>query len=188
MIADAATDADMRTMAEAERTALEARSVELAPAKSASLYCPGRHGRAQRNDSKSAPAPEANEASLFAAICSGCMSASRRTGLEGRGNLRSEGTMAAQGDHRRGAGPRRLRQLKFDPACTGAAGCRHRNARAHSYVGRNGAVLPEVEEVDVDHQERRSAIETMRAGAPAASTSTRPSPRSASPYPAGMQS
>jgi hypothetical protein len=74
LIADPATDAEMRGMAEAERETLAASSWR---SRSASRCCPRTPWTSATSCWKSAPAPAATRRRCSPVICSGCMSASQ---------------------------------------------------------------------------------------------------------------
>jgi peptide chain release factor 1 len=103
LIADLATESDMRGMAEAERETLQARSVELAQQIRAALL-PKDAG--QRNvvlGSRRQRRSRAVRGDLFR-----CMSASELAGLEGRGDLRQRRHHGGSRKSSPGAGPWRV--------------------------------------------------------------------------------
>ncbi len=78
LIADASTDAEMRGMAEAERETLRRAQPGARRSRSAWRCCPRTRWTTATWCWKSAPAPAATRPRCSPAICSGCMSASRR--------------------------------------------------------------------------------------------------------------
>jgi len=78
--------------------------------------------------------------------------------------------------HARGCSP----SSNSSPACTACTRARHR-APGHSHSAATVAVLPEVEDVDIDIDEKDLKIDPCARKAPVASTSIRLNPPSASP-------
>src|SRR6201747_2528428 len=165
MIADPATDADMRSLAEAERATLEARSVELAQQIRVALL--PKDAMDERNVMLEIRAGTGgDEASLFAGDL--CRMYERFAGLQGwkvEVISASEGTMGGYKEiiaEVKGRGA--FAKLKFESGV-------HRvqrvpdtetQGRIHPSAA-TVAVLPEVEEVDVDINESDLKIDTMRA-------------------------
>src|SRR4030081_392531 len=166
MIADPATDADMRDMAEAERATLEARSVELAQQIRVALL--PKDAMDERNVMLEIRAGTGgDEASLFAGDLFRMYE--RFAGLQGwkvEVISASEGTMGGYKEiiaEIKGRGA--FAKLKFESGV-------HRvqrvpdtetQGRIHTSAA-TVAVLPEVEEVDVEIKSDDLRIETMRAG------------------------
>ena len=166
MIADSATDADMRDMAEAERTTLETRSTELAQQIRVALL--PKDAMDERNVMLEIRAGTGgDEASLFAGDLFRMYE--RFAGLQGwqvEVISASEGTMGGFKEiiaEVKGRGA--FAKLKYESGV-------HRvqrvpdtetQGRIHTSAA-TVAVLPEVEEVDVDLKNDDLRIETMRAG------------------------
>jgi hypothetical protein len=109
MLADSATDREMRELAE-DGTAGDREADRGARAGHPDPAAAQGRGRQQATpSSKSAPAPAARKPRCSPAICSACMSAMRLAGLEGRGDFgfRRRGRRL-QGNHRQVSGQGRL--------------------------------------------------------------------------------
>ena len=182
LISDPATEPEMRGMADAERETLGRAQPRSGAADSRRAIAQRRHGR--RNVVLEIRAGTGgDEASLFAGDLFRMYE--RFAALQGwkvEVISASEGTMGGYKEiiaevYGRGA----FAKLKFESGV-------HRvqrvpdtetQGRIHTSAA-TVAVLPEVEEVDVDIENDDLRIETIRARSPAGSMSTRPNPRSAS--------
>ena len=127
---------------------------------------------AQRECWKSAPAPAAIKPGCSPATCSDVVSlralqagASRSFGLRSHGGFRNNAEVKGRGA---------FAELKFESRSTACSGCRHRNAGPHPLRDGTVAVLPEVEEVDIQIKQEDLASRPCAPRAPAASTSTDP--------------
>ena len=139
LIADPATDPEMRAMAAAEKPALEAsarRARTGDQARAAAQRCDGRAQRHPRNPRRHrrrrGGAVRRRPVPHVRALC-------RQAGLEGRGDLgqrRHDGRL--QGDHRGNPRPRRLRQAQIRiRRASRAARARYRGLRPHPYLDRH---------------------------------------------------
>ena len=143
LIADPSTDAEMRQLAETERPALEEKRERAGAADSHRAAAEGRDGRAQRR----AGNPRWHRRRRGVAVCGRPVphvrALCRLAGLEGRDDFgERRHRRRIQGNHRRGRGPRRLRETEVRiRRAPGAAGAGHRRIRPHPYVGcdRRGA-------------------------------------------------
>jgi len=140
LIGDPATEPEMRGMAEAERETLAARSVELAQQIRVALL--PKDAMDDRNVVLEIRAGTGgDEAALFAGDLFRMYE--RFAALQGwkveviSGQRRHHGRL--QGNHRRSAGPRRVRQTEIRiRRAPGAARARHRDAGADSHFGGDG--------------------------------------------------
>jgi len=150
LITDPATEPEMRGMAEAERETLQARSFELAQQIRVALL--PKDAMDERNVVLEIRAGTGgDEAALSPATCSGCMNASRASGLEGRGDLsqrRHHGRFKEIIAEVQGRGAFRQTENSIRVHRV-AARARHRDAGPDSHFGGDGCRAAEVEEVDV---------------------------------------
>ena len=167
LIADPATDAEMREMADEERRALADKRDAAGRRSCGSRSCPRTRWTSATSSSKSAPAPAATRPRCSPATCSGCTSATPRAqGWKVEIISASEG---AEGGFKeivaeiRGRGA--FAKLKFESGVhrvqrvpdTEAQGRIHTSAATV-------AVLPEAEDVDIEINDDDLKIDTMRAG------------------------
>ena len=154
LIADPATDTEMRALAEAERPALEAAAHRARARDPRRAVAEGRDGRAQRGARNPRRHRRRRSLAVRRRPVPHVRALRRAAGLEGRGHLGQRGHGGRlQGDHRRDRRPRRLRaaevRIRRAPR---AARARHRDAgRIHTSAA-TVAVLPEAEDVDIDDQ------------------------------------
>ena len=166
MLADRATDAEMRALAEAEMPELEERIEALQREIQILLLPQGRGRRARTPSSKSAPAPAATRRRCSPATCSACTSATPpRSGWKVEVASASEGEVGGYKEIiATVSGKGVFAQLKFESGvhrvqrvpATEAGGRIHTSAATV-------AVLPEAEEVDIEIRTEDIRIDTMRA-------------------------
>ena len=185
MLADAATDPEMRALAEAEKPALEAQPRGARAQDPPRADPEGRDGRAQRHPGnprrhrrRRGRAVRRRPVPHVRALCR------RATAGRSKSMSASEGEHGRlQGNHRRDQGTRRLRQAEIRVRrAPRAARARHRGVRAASTPRPRPSRCCPRPRTSTSRSTRATSGSTPCApAAPAASTSTRPNPRSASP-------
>ena len=153
------------------------------PRTCASCSCPRTRRTRRAPSSKSAPAPAATRPPSSPATCSHVHRATPTKGWKVEIVVRERGHgRRLQGSRGRDQGRGVFARLKFE-----SGGHRVQRVPETETQGRihtsaaTVAVLPEPDDVEIDINDADMKIDTMRARAPAASTSTRPNRRSASP-------